>query len=227
MQRKKILLGLIMLSLVVYGIEKKTAEKPKKPKKVTVETFEGQNTENWRAIANESRIGPEGGEETGQSMTDKVEISLNKDKKFVKDGKQSLKIVYTQSPESEKKFAMIAYTNSNVLMGDNDAISFWVLVDSGKANVSVQLIDKETATTRFYSKPILLDSKDFKTKKWKRIILKKADCANNAENKWECKGDITYGSADEKFWSNVSRPKFEIRGSVTLYVDDIEFVSAK
>lgn len=135
-------------------------------------------------------------------MEDTINVEINKDAKFVKTGKQSLKVEYKMKNPSESKFAQLGYSSKKP-MGDNNAISFWVYKAKGKASITVTLFDSVKWKKRI-SQAIPLNFEG-----WKSITLLNTD----------------FTAAPD--WDKVNVIQFIVKGDASFYLDNVKFVKVK
>ena len=206
MKKISVLLGVFLISCLLCAAEKPAANVPAakkkevktqvaedKSSKVIVDNFEEAKTK-WLGFTYISN--PEGQEQTAE---DTLKLSVNSDEKYVKSGKQSLKIEYATNPASKNKFAMVSFTSAKP-MGENDSLSFWINKAKGKSSLEIALFDDKWKKS--ISQPIPLADGG------KVITLKRADFT--AAPKWE----------------NMKVIQITIRGDAVLYLDDVKFTKA-
>ena len=138
-----------------------------------------------------------GGQE--QTVEDILTLELNKDAKFVKTGKQSLKIEYKMKPMVEGKFANISFS-SKTTMGENTAFSFWVNKVTGKASVTVTVFDAN----------------------WKKGVSQAITLTDGAKVVSLSAVDFTTGFN----WAEISTIQLAVRGETLMYLDEVKFTAA-
>ena len=209
---KKIMLVVVFLALALTCSAakevKKTAVKPAPPAVaiavpvkeavtpgILVYGFEeAKLPENLRGM---TFLSSGGGQE--QTVEDILTLELNKDAKFVKTGKQSLKIEYKMKPMVEGKFANISFS-SKTTMGENTAFSFWVNKVTGKASVTVTVFDAN----------------------WKKGVSQAITLTDGAKVVSLSAVDFTTGFN----WAEISTIQLAVRGETLMYLDEVKFTAA-
>jgi hypothetical protein len=166
-----------------------------KTKDVVFDGFEAEKP----ALMGKTFLSANGGQE--ETNDDSLKIDINKDAKFVKEGKQSLKVTYSAKPVKDgEKFAMLSLTSSKP-MGANTAISFWVNKVKGKGSISLSLFDNVGWKKRT-SQSISLDKDG-----WMQVKLAQAD----------------FTAAPN--WDKVNIVQINVKGDLTFYMDDLRFLA--
>jgi len=206
MKNLLLVVSILLIPSLVFSVketkeveEVKKVEKEKKGtgvKEVIVDNFEGEKL-NWRGIAFISS--KEGGQE--ESTEDVIKIELNKNEKYVKNGKQSLKVEYSVKNPSDLKFAQISITSDKPL-GENNAISLWIFKVKGKMSLEFALFDNVSWKKRL-SQAVPLNFEG-----WKLITLSLNDFTTSPN------------------WSkdNAKVIQIAIRGEGIFYLDDLKFI---
>ena len=165
---------------------------------IVVDGFEGEKAK-WKGLAFIS--GKDGGQE--ETAEDKIKLDIEKDAKFVKSGKQSMKVQYTMKNPSANKFAQLGYT-SDKPMGGNNAVSFWINNKAkGKASLTVTLFDNIDWNKRI-SQPVQLNFEG-----WKLVTLSAADFTTAPG------------------WDKVIVVQVIVKGDALFYLDDLKFTKVK
>jgi hypothetical protein len=206
MKNLLLVVSILLIPSLVFSVketkeveEVKKVEKEKKGtgvKEVIVDNFEGEKL-NWRGIAFISS--KEGGQE--ESTEDVIKIELNKNEKYVKNGKQSLKVEYSVKNPSDLKFAQISITSDKPL-GENNAISLWIFKVKGKMSLEFALFDNVSWKKRL-SQAVPLNFEG-----WKLITLSLNDFTT-----------VPNWSKD-----NAKVIQIAIRGEGIFYLDDLKFI---
>lgn len=169
------------------------------PAKVTVvDDFEAE-TVKWKGLTFLTSDDGKGQEETAEDL---IKVDINKDEKFVKSGKQSIKIEYAMKNPSENKFAQIGF-KADKPMGNNNGVSFWIYKVKGKASLTVTLFDNVVWKKRV-SQPIPLNFEG-----WKPITLSASDFTTAPD------------------FDKVNVVQIIIRGDASFYLDDMRFLKVK
>ncbi|MFH1824562.1 MAG: chondroitinase family protein [Candidatus Firestonebacteria bacterium] len=196
MRKIILVLSLLLISGLSFSAkEVKKTDEVKEVKKVTVDNFEGEKC-NWNGLAFISA--KEGGQE--QSTEDTIKVDINKNEKYVKNGKQSLKVEYSVKNPSDLKFAQISIVSDKPI-GENNAISFWLFKAKGKASLEFALFDNVSWKKRL-SQAVPLNFEG-----WKLITLSLDEFTTSPN--WD-KGKARV-------------LQIAVRGETNFYLDDLKF----